>query len=156
MTTKFEHELKLHKMVLKAVLYYLANQLKERADIHDNSKYDQIEKKLFEEISQIDRKDFDSYEQWFSCTKPLLEPALKHHYENNRHHPEHFEKGVNEMNLLDILEMIVDWNTSASCRGTELDIEYCFKRFKIDKQLQQIIKNTLPLLEGEIDNATIK
>ena len=53
------------------------------------------------------------------------------------------------MNLLDVLEMVVDWDTSASCRGTKLDPEYSFKRFKIEPQLQKIILNTLKILYDE-------
>lgn len=76
----------------------------------------------------------------------LVQKALDHHYANNRHHPEHFEHGIEDMNLLDILEMVVDWDSSASCRGTELDTNYSFKRFKIEPQLQKIILNTLKLI----------
>ena len=122
--SNFTNDLHKHKLILRGVLYNLANQLKERADNHDNSKY-------------------------YNCTKPLIQKALDHHYAKNRHHPEHFEHGVEDMNLLDILEMVVDWDSSASCRGTELDTDYSFKRFKITPQLQKIILNTLKILYDE-------
>ena len=125
------------------------NKLKIRTAIKANrnykqlSKYDKEEKEVFESIDNIKREDFDSYEEYYNCTKPLIQKALDHHYAKNRHHPEHFEHGVEDMNLLDILEMVVDWDSSASCRGTELDTDYSFKRFKITPQLQKIILNTL-------------
>lgn len=147
--SNFTNDLHKHKLVLKALLYNLANQLKERADKHDDSKYEKEEKDVFESIDNIKREDFDSYEQYYNCTKPLIQKALDHHYANNRHHPEHFENGVNDMNLLDVLEMVVDWDTSASCRRTELDTNYSFKRFKIEPQLQKIILNTLKILYDE-------
>lgn len=147
--SNFTNDLHKHKVLLRAILYNLANQLKERADKHDDSKYSKEEKDVFESIDEIKREDFDSYEQYYNCTKPLLQKALDHHYANNRHHPEHFEKGVNDMNLLDVLEMIVDWESSASCRGTKLDVDYSFKRFKIEPQLQKIINNTLKILKEE-------
>lgn len=147
--SNFTNDLHKHKLVLKALLYNLANQLKERADKHDDSKYEKEEKDVFESIDNIKREDFDTYEQYYNCTKPLIQKALDHHYANNRHHPEHFENGVNDMNLLDVLEMVVDWDTSASCRGTELDTNYSFKRFKIEPQLQKIILNTLKILYDE-------
>lgn len=150
--SKFLDDLHKHKVLLRAVLYNLANQLKERADKHDDSKFSKEEKDVFESIDNIKREDFDSYEEYFNCTKPLIQKALDHHYANNRHHPEHFEKGVDNMNLLDIIEMIVDWDTSASCRGTQLDTEYSFKRFKIEPQLQKIILNTLKLLYEDKDD----
>lgn len=147
--SNFTNDLHKHKVLLRAILYNLANQLKERADKHDDSKYSKEEKDVFESIDEIKREDFDSYEQYYNCTKPLIQKALDHHYANNRHHPEHFEKGVNDMNLLDVLEMIVDWESSASCRGTKLDVDYSFKRFKIEPQLQKIINNTLKILKEE-------
>lgn len=144
--SNFTNDLHKHRLLLKAVLYNLANQLKERADNHDNSKLDPQEKEIFESIDNIKREDFDSYEEYYNYTKPLVQKALDHHYANNRHHPEHFEHGIEDMNLLDILEMVVDWDSSASCRGTELDTNYSFKRFKIEPQLQKIILNTLKLI----------
>lgn len=36
------------------------------------------------------------------------EAILDHHYQNNDHHPEHFELGINGMNLLQLLEMLAD------------------------------------------------
>lgn len=147
--SNFTNDLHKHKLILRGVLYNLATQLKERADNHDNSKYDKEEKEVFESIDNIKREDFDSYEEYYNCTKPLIQKALDHHYAKNRHHPEHFEHGVEDMNLLDILEMVVDWDSSASCRGTELDTDYSFKRFKITPQLQKIILNTLKILYDE-------
>ncbi len=147
--SNFTNDLHKHKLILRGVLYNLANQLKERADNHDNSKYDKEEKEVFESIDNIKREDFDSYEEYYNCTKPLIQKALDHHYAKNRHHPEHFEHSVEDMNLLDILEMVVDWDSSASCRGTELDTDYSFKRFKITPQLQKIILNTLKILYDE-------
>ena len=147
--SNFTNDLHKHKLILRGVLYNLGNQLKERADNHDNSKYDKEEKEVFESIDNIKREDFDSYEEYYNCTKPLIQKALDHHYAKNRHHPEHFEHGVEDMNLLDILEMVVDWDSSASCRGTELDTDYSFKRFKITPQLQKIILNTLKILYDE-------
>ena len=147
--SNFTHELHKHRLLLKGILNHLANELKERAEHHDDSKYDKEEKDVFEIIDNIRREDFDTYEEYYNCTKPLVQKALDHHYSNNRHHPEHFEKGVNDMNLLDILEMVVDWDTSASCRGTKLDVDYSFKRFKIEPQLQKIIINTLKLINPD-------
>jgi len=35
----------------------------------------------------------------------------RHHYANNPYHPEHFENGVNDMTLVDLIEMLAD------CKG---------------------------------------
>lgn len=70
--SNFTNDLHKHRLLLKAVLYNLANQLKERADNHDNSKLDPQEKEIFESIDNIKREDFDSYEEYYNCTKLLF------------------------------------------------------------------------------------
>lgn len=144
--SRFIEDLNNHKELVRVLLNNLAENLKHRGIVHDNSKYDAEEAEQFETISDIRREDFETYEEWFNTTKPMLDKALKHHYENNRHHPEHFKNGVEDMNLLDVLEMVVDWEASASARNTTLDPEYSFKRFGISPQLQKIIINTLNIL----------
>lgn len=74
--------------------------------------------------------------------------ALNHHYDNYRHHPEHFKNGINDMNLIDITEMLCDWK-AATLRHNNGDllnsIEINAKRFGYDEQLKQIFINTAKL-----------
>ena len=75
---------------------------------------------------------------------------LDHHYANYRHHPEHFENGVNDMNLVDVMEMFCDWY-AASKRHVNgniyKSIDISCERFQIDDQLKQILINTAHMLE---------
>ena len=75
-----------------------------------------------------------------------LLPASVHHRKKNRHHPEHFENGIDGMNLIDIIEMIVDWR-SASDRvpgdSIRKSLPILEERYKISPQLLKIIENTL-------------
>ena len=79
-----------------------------------------------------------------------LDSALQHHYANNRHHPEHFSKGIDDMTLVDIVEMLCDWK-AASIRqhdGNLLkSIEINAKRFGYDDQLKKIFINTAKMLD---------
>ena len=50
-----------------------------------------------------------------------IEEAVQHHYQVNRHHPEHFENGINGMNLIDLIEMVCDW-VAASQRVKDGDV----------------------------------
>ena len=72
--------------------------------------------------------------------------ALDHHYAENRHHPEHFENGIQEMNIVDICEMIADWK-AASLRHADGDImksiEINQKRFGYSDELKSILINTV-------------
>lgn len=81
-----------------------------------------------------------------------MKPALDHHYANNRHHPEHFDNGINGMNLVDIVEMMCDWKAS-SARHADGNIRKSLEinrgRFNIDAQLYQILLNTIEYLNDD-------
>ncbi len=72
-------------------------------------------------------------------------PALKHHYENNEHHPEFHKDGINGMTLIDLIEMLCDWKASSE-RHENGDIFKSLKinteRFQISPQLLSILENT--------------
>jgi hypothetical protein len=81
-----------------------------------------------------------------------LQIALKHHYKNNRHHPEYFENGIDDMNLFDIVELLFDWK-AATERHEDGDIYKSFeineKRFNIPPGLIKMFKNTAEYLGWE-------
>lgn len=147
--SKFLTELDKHKNLVETKLNEISDEIRLRAITHDNSKYLDDEKVWFEKAEKYDREHFDTYEDWLNTTKPIIAPALEHHYAYNRHHPEHYKNGINDMNLIDLIEMVVDWQSSAECRNTNLDAFYSFKRFKIEPQLQKIILNTLKFINEE-------
>lgn len=79
-----------------------------------------------------------------------MKPALDHHYANSRHHPEHFAKGILDMNLIDIVEMLCDWKAASERQkdGNLLkSIELNAARFGYDDQVKQILINTAKLLD---------
>jgi hypothetical protein len=76
--------------------------------------------------------------------------ALKHHYENNRHHPEHFENGIDGMNLIDVIEMVCDWKAAAHMKGETPNMDYLAQRFKLSDQMRSVIDNTLVYLRSII------
>jgi len=88
----------------------------------------------------------DKYKRYLTEMKP----ALDHHYANNRHHPEHHENGINDMNLIDLVEMFCDW-MAATKRHADGDIiksiEINGERFGISEQLKSILRNTVEVLE---------
>lgn len=79
-----------------------------------------------------------------------MKPALEHHYAMYRHHPEHFQNGVNDMNLIDLVEMLADWKAASERQhnGNLLtSIELNATRFNITDQLKQILINTAKTLD---------
>ena len=79
-----------------------------------------------------------------------MKTARQHHYAANRHHPEHFTKGIDDMTLIDIIEMLCDWK-AASLRQNDgnllKSIEINAQRFGYDDQLKRSFINTAKLLE---------
>jgi len=116
-----------------------------RAENHDNSKFEEPELSVYAQFtSELGKTKYGSEEY-----KKLLEkakPAIDHHYANNTHHPENWKNGVNDMDLVDILEMVADWK-AATMRmqngNIKKSIEINAERFNINPQLRQIIENTV-------------
>lgn len=122
-----------------------AEELSARGQVHDKSKFDDIEMgpliEMQKMIDQNGQAPFGSAE--YKRRTALLKPMLTHHYANNSHHPEHYENGVNGMDLFDIVEMFFDWK-AASERGEEpaMNLSIAFERFELSPQLAQIFTNT--------------
>ena len=149
--TRFTKSLAKHIGFIRDDLIEIIHQLYLRALHHDDSKWTDDERPYYEKSDEAVNfygKDIDSYEELLKITAPITAPAIKHHFEVSKHHPEHYKNGVNDMSLVDIIEMVCDWHSSAKTRGLPLDCEFNFKRFGIDEQLQKIIENTIK----ELDN----
>lgn len=119
--------------------------LENRAAEHDDSKLKEPEKSMYDEFTPKLRGSTygsDEYKQFLKD----MSVALKHHYENNSHHPEHYPNGVNGMSLLDVIEMLVDWK-AAGMRHADGDMQKSLeinkKRFGISDQLAEILQNTV-------------
>ncbi len=74
-----------------------------------------------------------------------MKVGLDHHYAANSHHPEHFKNGVDDMNLMDLVEMFCDW-IAATRRHADGNIFNSIRhnkdRFKLSDQLVSILGNT--------------
>lgn len=124
------------------------DKLKDQVENHDASKLESPEKELFAYYGPILSKLKYGSDEYKDNLKKMGE-ALKHHYENNTHHPEHYKNGISDMNLLDVVEMLCDWKAS-TMRTNKGDIyeslEINSKRFHIDDQLKNILLNTINVL----------
>ena len=119
--------------------------LLERAHVHDASKLESPELEIFgehtEELSKVEYGS-DEYNELLEKVKP----AIEHHYSKNRHHPEHWPSGINDMTLMDIVEMLCDWKaaTQRNKNGNiRKSIEINAERYKINTQLRKILENTV-------------
>lgn len=128
---------------------FFTDKLTSRGENHDASKMESPEVELFaEHTERLSEIEYGSEE--YKKELEALKPALEHHYAVNRHHPEHFPNGINEMNLIDLVELIADWKASSERynNGNLLkSIEINAKRFNIDDQLTQILLNTARMMD---------
>jgi hypothetical protein len=140
----------LHIKRVNELLLLFAQELMDRAICHDNSKLYDPEKPLFDKMTpRLKGLTYGSEEYKKSLAE--LKPALDHHYAHNSHHPEYYKNGINNCNLLDLVEMLCDWK-AASERHADGDIFKSIQinkaRFGISEQLAQIFENTVSKLCG--------
>lgn len=134
-----------HIQNVRNLINIAVRELLYRAEIHDVSKLGDLERKTFVEFTpKLKASTYGSDE--YRGFLQEMKPALDNHYACNRHHPEHFTDGVDGMNLIDLLEMVLDWR-AATMRHANGDlhrsIEINTERFKLSPQLVQILKNTV-------------
>lgn len=133
-----------HMDRVKDLMGVFIDALRERANWHDRSKLEIPEKTLFDEYTPKLKDSTYGSDQYKQFLKEL-EPALKHHYQANSHHPEHYLNGVNDMTLVDLLEMFVDWKSASERHANgnfQRSIDINSVRFGMDKQLTTIFENT--------------
>jgi len=133
-----------HIEIVKRLLASVIKNLEARAVIHDASKLVSPEKEMYDEFTpKLKELTYGSEE--YKVTLKEMGTALKHHYENNTHHPEHFIYRIDGMNLLDLIEMFCDWY-AAGLRHANGDMIHSLEinktRFKMNDQLFEIFKNT--------------
>ena len=139
-----------HIQNVRLKMYKVVDDLLHRAAVHDASKLEAPEKKVYDIYTPLLRTlEYNSQEYKDALVK--MKPAIDHHFSVSRHHPEYFADGINGMNLVDLLEMIVDWKAAGErhvLKPTDIfrSIEIGAERFGIDPQLKQILLNTATYL----------
>lgn len=103
------------------------------------------EKEIFDQFTPLLKNSTYGSEEYKKFLTEM-KVGLDHHYENNSHHPEHFDNGIQGMSLFDLLEMLCDWK-AATMRHADGDIhksiEINQKRFGYSDELKKIFLNTL-------------
>lgn len=99
-----------HKFQIMMFMVKVCFKIMKRAWVHDLSKYSKHEAPYFAAVGNTKDIKYNSPEYKESLKR--LESALQHHYDNNSHHPQHYDKGFKEMTPLDRIEMLCDWKAS--------------------------------------------
>jgi hypothetical protein len=142
-----------HIETVRKYIRFIIDKIDIRGVKHDASKLESPEVEVFAEHTKI-LKNLTYGSEEYNAQLELLKPALEHHYAANRHHPEHFINGINDMTLVDLIEMFCDWKASTLRQndGNLLkSIELNAERFNIDPQLKQILINTARMIDEHED-----
>ena len=139
-----------HRRMVQKFLRMIKDELQSRWTHHDLTKVGPIEKPVFDEYTPK-LKDSTYGSEEYKGFLAAMKPALDHHYAKNRHHPEHFENGIQGMNLVDLIEMFCDWKAATMRHGDgdlmkSIDINQT--RFGYDDDLLLIFRNSVALFNG--------
>jgi hypothetical protein len=142
------YETMLHIEKVRNYINKIISLLLLRAENHDQSKLCSPEVEYFaKHTEKLANTTFGSNE--YNKCKKEMQVALDHHYANNRHHPEHHKNGVDDMNLVDLLEMLIDWKSSSERHNDgniRKSLEINAERFNFSPQLTKIFENTIKQL----------
>ena len=143
-----------HILDVNEILGFVIKQLVMRGVQHDHSKLEDEELPIFVKYTPKLRDTTYGSDEYKTFLKEM-KPALDHHYAENRHHPEHFENGIDDMNLIDIIEMLCDW-WAATRRHADGDIHKSINintgRFSLFPQLAKILENTVKYMANAEDS----
>lgn len=116
---------------------------------HDQSKLNPYEKNGFDRLTPQLKESVYGSDEYKSFLLELV-PVLAHHYKLNSHHPEHYERGIDGMNLFDVIEMFFDWKAATERHNTGdiyKSININKERFGMSDQLANIFTNTAKYLK---------
>lgn len=138
-------------MVNKIGRIYI-NELTTRLANHDKSKLESPEVEEFAKVTNGLAKTTYGSEEYTRILKEDLAKALEHHYAYNRHHPEHFgDRGVDGMNLFDLVEMFIDWLAASKRQNNGnlmVSIDKSCERFNITGTLANVLKNSVDYFDA--------
>lgn len=116
-----------------------------RGEHHDNSKFEEPELSIFaENTHKLSQTKYGSDE--YKLLLHEVKPAIDNHYSKNRHHPEHWPNGVEDMTLVDLIEMLSDWKAATERNkdgNIRKSIEINSSKYNISPQLRTVFENTV-------------
>jgi len=134
-----------HKKNVSNIMNIIVEELIVRGVSHDKSKLTHPEKEGYDTfIPKLKSLKYGT-EEYNKVRQEMMDSCLAHHYQVNRHHPEHFENGISDFTLVDLVEYFVDTYAASlkSDTGYEKGLMINAKKHKLPKELVSIFKNTV-------------
>lgn len=133
-----------HRALVHDKMATVSRDINTRARHHDQSSLNGSEFRIYEE-------HFDELQKY-----PMFDPrrdavlkemrvATMYHHNANDHHPEHFDDGINGMNLIQMIEFVADIMSQSEQNGIDVYemLPLLKDQYDISSQLYQVILNTV-------------
>ncbi|MFW6272610.1 MAG: DUF5662 family protein [bacterium] len=135
----------IHKYYVFKYALHFSFKLIKRALMHDFSKLRPSEAIGFSRLLSYKHKaEYGSREYHFKLNENIN--SINNHYKRNRHHPEFHKEGIQDMSLLDIIEMYVDWGAAIKVNqdgNIAKSIDSGTQRFGYGNTLKNIMLNSI-------------
>jgi len=133
-----------HSLRVGALMGQAIKELVDRSVRHDLSKTEPPEVEVFDRVTpRLKGLTYGTDE--YKAALADMGAGLDHHYAVNRHHPEHFVDGVENMTLVDLIEVLADWKAATERHATGSlanSLVVQSGRFGLGVQLMAILRNT--------------
>lgn len=134
-----------HIMVVQRMLANVQVEMMRRSLTHDQSKLISPEFDMFVEHTDKLKGSVYGSPEYLENLEKMKTQGLAHHYKHNLHHPEHYDEGIEGMDLISVIEMFFDW--MAACQRHDTgdiydSIRINQTRFGLTDQLCKIFENT--------------
>lgn len=153
----YEADTRKHQQMVAERMIKAAKKLLDRAIKHDASKLEESERSAYiEPVYELNTVKVPYGSERYKELVAQMGDGWKHHEAVNDHHIGYFvpyaSQTLNDpircLDMFVLIEMCCDWIAAASRRGNDpgLAMEEMTKKYPMDEQLQQVIRNTLAML----------
>ena len=139
-----KHIKRVGKLILQVTSILL-----EKAFNHDASKLEEPELSSFTKLTPKLKNTVYNSKKYFKYLNKM-NPAIKHHYSINSHHPDYWEHGITQMSIIELLEMLADWKAASERMkngNLERSIMQNQERFGYSNELRTLLLNTAKYLK---------
>lgn len=134
-----------HREAVTRIGNMIVKEIQRRISDHDLSKYRDPERSCYDKyIPQLREAKYGSKE-YYAIREQMQKEGLDHHYQVNRHHPEHFENGIKDMTIVDLVEYFIDTYAASTKSDTPYKegVKANAGRHHLPDALVQIFINTV-------------
>lgn len=154
----FEADTRKHQQAVAERLIAVAKKFMDRAMNHDASKLEEPERSAYiEPVFALNSEEVPYGSSRYKELTAKMSEGWKHHEAINDHHIGFFlpysvqtlNDPVRCLDMFSLIEMCCDWIAAAKRRGNDpgLALKVMVEKYPMDEHLQQVIRNTLSMIE---------